>query len=176
MNPNIYNNNHNNNLVCNSFDTQYKRIQSFRNQYLNMIRLVLKHKSKLSFENIMTYNEIENKITDLNKEISILNKSVVQNIKNINDFSSILQNKHQNQNQQQQHQQQVNIEDYRILQTLTTFLPLMVLFYNSVDLINQPTQPQIINRVNHEEGDIYQENEEFLRKLRDPTNIYLSLD
>ncbi len=170
MNPNIYNNNHNNNLVCNSFDTQYKRIQSFRNQYLNMIRLVLKHKSKLSFENIMTNNEIENKITDLNKEISILNKSVVQNIKNINDFSSIFQNQNQHQ------QQQINIEDYRILQTLTTFLPLMVLFYNSVDLINQPTQPQIINRVNHEEGDIYQENEEFLRKLRDPTNIYLSLD
>jgi hypothetical protein len=173
MNPNNHNNHNNNNLVCNSFDTQYKRIQSFRNQYLNMIRLVLKHKSKLSFENIMTYNEIENKITDLNKEISILNKSIVKNIKNINDFSSILQN---------QNQPQVNIEDYRMLQTVTTFLPLMVLFYNSVELINQPTQPQIINRVSHEEGDGYHdndnenENEEFLRKLRDPTNIYLSLD
>jgi hypothetical protein len=121
----------------------------------------------------MTYNEIENKITDLNKEISILNKSIVKNIKNINDFSSILQN-------QNQHQPQVNIEDYRMLQTVTTFLPLMVLFYNSVELINQPTQPQIINRVSHEEGDGYHdndnENEEFLRKLRDPTNIYLSLD
>jgi hypothetical protein len=121
----------------------------------------------------MTYNEIENKITDLNKEISILNKSIVKNIKNINDFSSILQN---------QNQPQVNIEDYRMLQTVTTFLPLMVLFYNSVELINQPTQPQIINRVSHEEGDGYHdndnenENEEFLRKLRDPTNIYLSLD
>ncbi len=173
MNPNISNHN----LVCNSFDIQYKRIQSFRNQYLNMIRLVLKHKAKLPFENIMTYNEIENKITDLNKDILNLNKSIVKNIKNINDFSSIYQNQQEN----RQQQQQINIEDYRMIQTLATFLPLMVLFYNSMDLINNESQNINININNNTRivnSNSYQEDEddEFLRKLRDPTNIYLSLD
>ena len=43
------------NLVCNSFDVQYKRIQSFRNQYLTMIRLIMKNKSHLSINDIMKY-------------------------------------------------------------------------------------------------------------------------
>ena len=62
------------NLVCNSFDVQYKRIQSFRNQYLTMIRLIMKNKSHLSINDIMKYNEIESKISDLTSEISKLNK------------------------------------------------------------------------------------------------------
>ena len=48
-------------LLDDSFDKHYKKIQSFRNQYLNMVRTLLKHKSTLSMEEFMTYLNIEEK-------------------------------------------------------------------------------------------------------------------
>ena len=39
-------------LLCKSFDDQYKRVQSFRNQYLNMIRIILKMQSNNKFPHL----------------------------------------------------------------------------------------------------------------------------
>ncbi len=58
------------NLIDESFNKHYKNIQSFRNQYLNMIRGVLKKKDNLTFEEIMKFNDIENKIYNIRKDIT----------------------------------------------------------------------------------------------------------
>ena len=97
-------------LLDDSFDKHYKKIQSFRNQYLNMIRTLLKHKSTLSMEEFMTYLNIEEKILSLRRDISRLNTLKQKKI----------------------HQEE-DIADLKITYTLKSFLPLMIMYYNQID-------------------------------------------
>lgn len=97
-------------LLDDSFDKHYKKIQSFRNQYLNMIRTLLKHKSTLSMEEFMTYLNIEEKILSLRRDISRLNTLKQKKI----------------------HQDE-DIADLKITYTLKSFLPLMMMYYNQID-------------------------------------------
>ena len=111
-------------LVCNSFDTQYKRIQTFRNHYLNMIRIILKNKSNLSFNQIMAYNEIELNTTELMNSIIEFTKDIKKNnLKNNNNLNNL------------------NVEDIKIIHTLTSFLPFMILYYNQLNTPNTSTSP-----------------------------------
>ena len=107
-------------LVCNSFDTQYKRIQTFRNHYLNMIRIILKNKSNLSFTQIMAYNEIELNTTQLMNSIIEFTKDIKKN-----NLKNNLNN--------------LNVEDIKIIHTLTSFLPFMILYYNQLNTPNTST-------------------------------------
>ena len=102
-------------LVCNSFDTQYKRMQTFRNHYLNMIRIILKNKSNLSFTQIMTYNEIELNTTELMNSIIEFTRDIKKNNSNNNNL---------------------NVEDIKIIHTFTFFLPFMILYYNQLSMSN----------------------------------------
>lgn len=128
-----------NQLVCNSFDVQYKKIQSFRNQYLNMIRLILKNKNQLTFEEIMSYNEIESKINDVLHDItnyttelkSSKNKKQYKRIQpldlefeNESNFNTTYQN-----------------QDGQMVETLVAFLPYMILYYNHLQTIHLSTIP-----------------------------------
>jgi hypothetical protein len=97
-------------VLDDSFDKHYKKIQSFRNQYLNMVRTLLKHKSTLSMEEFMTYLNIEEKILSLRRDISRLNTLKQKKI----------------------HEEE-DIADLKITYTLTSFLPLMILYYNQID-------------------------------------------
>ena len=161
------------NLVCNSFDVQYKRIQSFRNQYLTMIRLIMKNKSHLSINDIMKYNEIESKISDLTSEISKLNKSVIKNSKDKKIIDEILSKNNTNNQNQIQVNTEPNIDDIRMVQTLIAFLPFMILYYNSIDNNNQQQyfQTGINQNQNQHINDDY-----FLNSLNDPIQVSLSLD
>jgi hypothetical protein len=116
-------------LVCNSFDTQYKKIQSFRNQYLNMIRLVLKNKNQLTFEEIMSYNEIESKINDLSYDIT--------------NYTTEIKRKS---NKKISRVQPLNLEidtnaDSQMSEMLVAFLPYMILYYNHLQTIHLSTIP-----------------------------------
>jgi hypothetical protein len=117
-------------LVCSSFDAQYKSIQSFRNQYLNMIRLILKNKSKLSFEDMLTYNEIENKINNIKSDITQFSQSVLLNSKKKNnvDASNILN--------------ESNNHDHKMAETLCAFLPVMILYYNNLEILHNSVKEQ----------------------------------
>lgn len=119
-----------NQLVCNSFNDQYKKIQSFRNQYLNMIRLVLKHKNHMTFEQIMEYNTIETKLYDV--------------LNNINNYTKELKNKskkHKNQSILLTEQYEPDNHDTTMVETLVAFLPYMILYYNHLQTINLITIP-----------------------------------
>jgi hypothetical protein len=109
-------------LVCNSFDTQYKRIQTFKNHYLNMIRIILKNKSNLSFNQIMDYNEIELNTTELMNSIIEFTKDIKKNNLKSNNNLNNLNN--------------LNAENIKIIYTLTSFLPFMILYYNQLNINN----------------------------------------
>ena len=108
------------NLICNSFDEQYKRIQTFRNHYLNMIRILLKNKSNLNLKQIMTYNEIELNINQLMNSIT----EFIKDIKNIKENKKLNNNFNNN----------FNNEDIKMIHTLSYFLPFMLLYYNTLNL------------------------------------------
>ncbi len=97
-------------LLDDTFDKHYKKIQSFRNQYLNMIRTLLKHKSTLTMEEFMTYLNIEEKMLSLRRDISRLNTLKLKKIHADED-----------------------IADLKITYTLKSFLPLMIMYYNQID-------------------------------------------
>ena len=161
--------------LCNSFDVQYKRIQSFRNQYLTMIRLIMKNKSHLSINDIMKYNEIESKISDLTSEISKLNKSVIKNSKDKKIIDEILSKNNTNNQNQIQVNTEPNIDDIRMVQTLIAFLPFMILYYNSIDNNNQ--QQYFQTGINQNQNQNQHINDDyFLNSLNDPIQVSLSLD
>lgn len=121
-----------NQLVCNSFDDQYKKIQSFRNQYLNMIRLVLKHKNQLTFEEIMDYNMIETKLHDV--------------LNNMNNYTKELKTKTKKTKTTKQSilpiaEEQPYNHDTTMAETLVTFLPYMILYYNQLQTVSLLTIP-----------------------------------
>jgi hypothetical protein len=97
-------------IIDDSFDKHYKLIQSLRNQYLTMIRMILKNKrlNNLTLEEILGYHDIENKIIELRKDISIL-----------------INNKYINLTEPDNN-------DVKMFRTLKAFLPLMILYYNSI--------------------------------------------
>lgn len=97
-------------LLDDSFDKHYKKVQSFRNQYLNMIRTLLKNKSSLSMEEFMTYLNIEEKMLALRRDISRLN---TLKLKKINS--------------------EIDAADLKLTYTLKSFLPMMILYYNQID-------------------------------------------
>lgn len=115
-------------IIEDSFDKHYKLIQSLRNQYLSMIRMILKNKrlNNLTLEEIMAYHDIENKIIELRKEISI-----------------VINNKYINLTEPDN-------SDIKMFRTLKAFLPLMILYYNSI--LNEKTNNEKI------ESKIVQEN------------------
>jgi hypothetical protein len=97
-------------MINDSFDRHYKLVQSFRNQYLNMIRMILKNKrqNNLTLEEILAYHDIEQKILNLRKDISVLiNNKYINLTKPEND-------------------------DIKMVRTLKTFLPFMIAYYNTI--------------------------------------------
>ena len=120
-----------NQLVCNSFDDQYKKIQSFRNQYLNMIRLVLKNKNHLTFEEIMDYNTIETKLNDVLNDINNYTKELKTKTKKTKKQSII-----PTEQEEYHEQEQIYNHDTTMAETLVTFLPYMILYYNQLQTIN----------------------------------------
>jgi hypothetical protein len=132
-------------LLCKSFDDQYKRVQSFRNQYLNMIRIILKMQSNnkfphLTMEDILAYNEIENKINTVNTEIVKLTQNIKKkyNLSNSN-FNQNLNTNPVYTNLTASHQSvssNITDDDIRMAQTFVAFLPLMIYYYNSLNLDN----------------------------------------
>ena len=123
-----------NQLVCNSFDDQYKKIQSFRNQYLNMIRSVLKHKNHLTFEEIMDYNTIETKLNDILNDINNYTKELKTKKTKKQSILTIAQEEYHEQEQTYNH-------DTTMAETLVTFLPYMILYYNHLQTFNILTIP-----------------------------------
>jgi hypothetical protein len=105
-------------IIEDSFDKHYKLIQSLRNQYLTMIRMILKNKrlNNLTLEEILGYHDIEHKILELRK-----------------DISTLINNKYTNLTQPDN-------SDVRMFRTLNTFLPLMILYYNGLINENQYTE------------------------------------
>ena len=127
-----------NQLVCNSFDDQYKKIQSFRNQYLNMIRLVLKHKNHLTFEEIMDYNMIESKLHDVLNDINNYTKELKTKTKTKKTKKqSILPTEQE----EYREQEQTYNHDTTMAETLVTFLPYMILYYNQLQTVSMLTIP-----------------------------------
>jgi hypothetical protein len=124
-----------NHLVCNSFNDQYKKIQSFRNQYLNMIRLVLKHKNNLTFEQIMEYNMIESKINDVLYDIKNYT-SEIKSVKTKNQYMESIHPQHQQHQQDYQSQSQSYNHDTTMVETLAAFLPYMILYYNHLQTVS----------------------------------------
>lgn len=114
------------NLIENSFNKHYKNIQSFRNQYLNMIRRVLNRKDDLTFEEIMKFNNIENQLYNLRKEITNYTTDINRNKKinkNINQSEPIFSNV----------QVLKDDSDLKMIKTLSACLPIMLLYYNNLD-------------------------------------------
>jgi hypothetical protein len=97
-------------LVCTDFDKQYKKLQEFRNHYLKMIRLVLNNSDKMTFEQILTYHELEGKINQLNKTIQ--------------EFSSDLQGLKK--------KTQMDESDHKMIKTFKDLLPFMISYYNQI--------------------------------------------
>ena len=97
-------------IIEDSFDKHYKLIQSLRNQYLTMIRMILKNKrlNNLTLEEIMGYHDIEHKILELRK-----------------DISTLINNKYINLTQP-------DSSDIKMFRTLNAFLPLMIMYYNTL--------------------------------------------
>jgi hypothetical protein len=110
-------------IIEDSFDKHYKLIQSLRNQYLSMIRMILKNKrlNNLTLEEIMGYHDIEHKLLELRK-----------------DISTIINNKYINLTQPDN-------SDIKMFRTLNAFLPLMILYYNSLQKETQNTEHIILN-------------------------------
>ena len=114
------------NLIESSFNKHYKNIQSFRNQYLNMIRGVLKRKDDFTFEEIMKFNNLENQLYNLRKEITNYTTDINRNKKI---------NKSINQSEPSFSNVQVlkDDSDLKMIKTLSACLPIMLLYYNNLD-------------------------------------------
>jgi hypothetical protein len=97
-------------LVCTNFNKQYKQLQRFRNRYLKMIRLVINNADKMTFEQILTYHELEWKINQLDK--------------NIQEFSAELQGLNK--------KDQIDESDYKMIKTVKDLLPFMISYYNHI--------------------------------------------
>ena len=110
------------NLIEKSFNKHYKNIQSFRNQYLNMIRTVLKNQDGLTFEDIMRFNDIENRIYNIRKDITNYSTEIKQNKKISNKKISNIQI-----------QILKDDSDLKMIKTLEACLPIMIYYYNSLD-------------------------------------------
>jgi hypothetical protein len=102
-------------LINDSFDRHYKLIQSLRNQYLSMIRLILKNKrqNNLTLEEILAYHDIEKKLLDVRKDISTLINNKYTNLTPPDD------------------------NDVKMVKTLKAFLPFMIAFYNAQHTIQE---------------------------------------
>jgi hypothetical protein len=97
-----------------------------------MIRLVLKHKNHLTFEEIMDYNTIESKLTDI--------------LNNINNYTKELKTKTKKITKQSilpiaQEEEETYNHDTTMAETLVTFLPYMILYYNHLQTVNILTIP-----------------------------------
>jgi hypothetical protein len=110
-------------IIEDSFDKHYKLIQSLRNQYLSMIRMILKNKrlNNLTLEEIMGYHDIEHKLLELRK-----------------DISTLINNKYINLTQPDN-------SDIKMFRTLNAFLPLMIIYYNSLQKETQNTEYIVLN-------------------------------
>jgi hypothetical protein len=99
-------------LISDSFDKHYKLIQSLRNQYLTMIRMIIKNKrqNNLTLEEIMAYHDIENKLVELRKDISVLINNKYTNLTKPDN------------------------DDVKMFRTLKAFLPFMIMYYNSLNI------------------------------------------
>jgi hypothetical protein len=115
------------NLIEKSFNKHYKNIQSFRNQYLNMIRTVLKNQDGLTFEDIMRFNDIENRIYNIRKDITNYSTEIKQNKK--------ISNKKISNKKISNIQIQIlkDDSDLKMIKTLEACLPIMIYYYNSLD-------------------------------------------
>ena len=111
-------------LINDSFDRHYKLIQSLRNQYLSMVRLILKNKrqNNLTLEEILAYHDIEKKLLDVRKDISILINNKYKNLTPPDD------------------------NDVKMIRTLKAFLPFMIAFYNSQYIMNENKKNQNQNQ------------------------------
>ncbi len=127
-------------MINDSFDRHYKLIQSFRNQYLIMIRTILKNKrlNNLTLEEILAYHDIEKKILDLRREISVLNNSKYINLGTTPDHS-----------------------DVKMIKTLKAFLPFMIAYYNTIPSNNN-------NNTNNNTINNIQSDDELLSKIVAP--------
>jgi len=98
-------------LINDSFDKHYKLIQSLRNQYLTMIRMIIKNKrqNNLTLEEIMGYHDIENKLLELRKDISVLINNKYTNLTKPDN------------------------DDVKMFRTLKAFLPFMIMYYNNLN-------------------------------------------
>jgi hypothetical protein len=98
-------------LINDSFDKNYKLIQSLRNQYLTMIRMIIKNKrqNNLTLEEIMGYHDIENKLLELRKDISVLINNKYTNLTKPDN------------------------DDVKMFRTLKAFLPFMIMYYNNLN-------------------------------------------
>jgi len=120
-----------------SFDVKYKEIQSLRNQYLNLVRNIVKKQkttpTEIRFENYLEYYSINNKIYELQKDISNLTRTLniktqdkTDNNNNNNDDNMFnLDNIEDIENLE-------DIEDKKMMKTMATFMPLMIKYYNSL--------------------------------------------
>ena len=97
-------------LVCTDFYKQYKKCQHFRNHYLKMIRLILNNSHKMTFEQILTFHELEGKINILNQSIQ--------------EFSSELQGLKK--------KTHIDDSDYKMIKTFKDLLPFMITYYNQI--------------------------------------------
>ena len=118
-------------LISDSFDRHYKLIQSLRNQYLTMIRMIIKNKKQnnLTLEEIMAYHDIENKLLELRKDISVLINNKYTNLTKPDN------------------------DDVKMFRTLKAFLPLMIMYYNN--LYNETINNETINNetINNESNE-----------------------
>ena len=98
-------------LINDSFDKHYKLIQSLRNQYLTMIRMIIKNKrqNNLTLEEIMGYHDIENKLLELRKDISVLINNKYTNLTKPDN------------------------DDVKMFRTLKAYLPFMIMYYNNLN-------------------------------------------
>jgi len=110
-------------IIEDSFDKHYKLIQSVRNQYLTMIRMILKNKkiNNLTLEEIIGYHDIEHKLLELRKDISVL-----------------INNKYINLTQPDN-------SDIKMFRTLNAFLPLMILYYNNLTQEAKKSEHIVLN-------------------------------
>ncbi len=122
------------NLIEASFNKHYKTIQSFRNQYLNMIRCVLKRKDDLTFEEIMQFNNLENQLYNIRKDITNYSSEIIKN-KNKNKNKQTNNNNNQNKNNQTPLNVQIlkDDSDLKMIKTLNACLPIMIMYYNNLD-------------------------------------------
>lgn len=112
-------------LININFDQQYKKFQNLRNHYLKMSRLVINNSSKMSFEDILTYHELEGKINKLNIEIQ--------------KFSGELNGLKK--------KDKIDDSDVRMIKTFKDLLPLMIFYYNNINILNEDNSVNSVNLI-----------------------------